>query len=122
MMRSLVTTFAFAIGFIVTVLGGAKLDLYTMPSYATVITVYMTFITSAVLWIIQKQNDRMLFSQAYLASIVFKILTGLGLILVIIQMDPKGASGNAALFIISYIAFTALEVACLLHRIRAEKK
>jgi len=121
-MRFAGITFVFAIVFIVTVLGGAKLDLYTMPSFAILITVYMTFMTSAVLWIIQKQNDRMLFSQAYLASIVFKILTGLGLIFVVIQMDPKGASGNAGLFIIAYIAFTALEVGCLLYGIRAQKK
>ncbi len=122
MIRSFLITLLFAVAFILAVFGGSSLQLYAMPSYSFVIIAYMAFMTVAVLWIIQKQNDRMLFSQAYLASIVFKILTGLALILVIIRLDPKGASGNAALFILSYIAFTGVEIACLLATLRSEKR
>ncbi|HWA34014.1 MAG TPA: hypothetical protein VG737_07790 [Cyclobacteriaceae bacterium] len=121
-MRSLVITLVFAIVFLLAVLGGAKLSLYALPSFTVVITAYMALMTGAVVWIIQRQNDRVLFSQAYLASIVFKILTGLGLILVVIRMDPRGANANAALFVMAYIAFTGCEVWCLLHRIRSQEK
>ncbi len=121
-MRSVFITIAFSFLFALSVYGGAVLNLYTLPSFTIVITLYMTFMTGSVLWIIQKQNNRILFSQAYLASIVYKILTGLAMILVLIQLDPKAASGNAALFIIAYIAFTAIEVACLLYDIRSQEK
>lgn len=121
-MRPLVITLLSAVilgGF---VFAGAAVNLYALPSFTLVILLYMAFMTSSVILIIQKQNDRILFSQAYLASIVFKILTSLGLVLVLIRLNPAGAAGNAALFIISYMVFTAVEVVCLLQSIRSQNK
>jgi Kef-type K+ transport system membrane component KefB len=111
---SVVYTLLFSLVFSVLTYVGEQLNWYNVPSYAVVIILYMTFVTSSVLIIIQKQNNHRVFSQAYLASIVFKILTGLCLILVLMRLDPQGAGGNAGLFIVSYLAFTAVEVACLL--------
>jgi hypothetical protein len=93
-----------------------------MPSYAGIIIAYMALTTCLVVAIIQKQQSPILFSQVYIASIVFKMLTGLGIILVLFRLDVAGAKSNAALFIVAYISFTAVEVACLLIGSRSQNK
>lgn len=121
-MRSLVITFLSGLIFTGLVFAGSALHLFLLPSFTVVILLYMTITTMGVIAVIQKLNDRILFSQAYLASIVFKILTGLGLILVLINLDSAGANRNAALFIVSYMVFTAVEVGCLLRSIQSQNK
>src|SRR3982750_2138562 len=100
MIKSVIYTVAFSLLLFLAVYAGEIAGFFAMPSYTIVIIPYMTITTCIVIAIIQNQRSQILFSQAYIASIVFKILTGLAVILILIRFDPVGARANATLFII----------------------
>ena len=83
---------------------------FPIPTYSWEIIFYMAFSTAVVVNILHKKSGPVLFTQLYLFTIVIKILTGSMVILTIIFLDRQGDFGNAALFIITYLLFTFLEV------------
>jgi hypothetical protein len=121
-LRPILNIILFAVLFLLIVYAGSKIGFYPLPSYTFVIIPYMSLMTCGVFILVQKQQSQLLFSQAYIASIVFKILTGLGVILVLIRLDPGGANANAALFIVSYIVFTGVEVLSLLKHLNSRTR
>lgn len=56
------------------------------------------------------------FVQFYLLSITLKMAAGLAFIIFIILKSPAEAMGNAALFILCYLAFTLVEVVSLMRK------
>ena len=86
------------------------------PTYSSEIIFTLALITTLLFQRLNKiqQSNAQVFIQFYLFSIVIKMVVGCVLILIIIFIDKAGATMNALLFIISYFAFTALEIGFLL--------
>jgi len=92
---------------------GHRQGFFPFPSYGWEIIFYMAFSTAAMVNILLKKSGPVLFTQLYLLTIVIKILAGSVVILFIIFINRREAFENAALFIITYILFTILEVTFL---------
>lgn len=89
----------------------------TIPSYFIEIIFFLGISTAVIFRFLIRPSLAPYFTQAYLLSIVLKMLGYGAFILVIIFKDRSGAFGNALVFIISYLLFTALEVGFLFARI-----
>lgn len=89
--------------------------LFSVPSFGWLILLYVSLSTVLVYYLLYRQATGPVFTQSYLLSIVLKMITGCIFILLIIWADRKGASSNALLFIVAYLAYTALEVGFLYH-------
>jgi hypothetical protein len=94
-------------------IGGHQHWLTTTPSFATEIILFLGISTIVIFYFLLKHARSRAFTQAYLASMVLKMLTYAGFILVIIFSDKGGAFANAVLFLVAYVLFTGLEVGFL---------
>jgi hypothetical protein len=83
------------------------------PSYAVEMVAFLGVSMIIIFYFLHKRAKSPSFTQAYLLSIFLKMLTYGAFILWIVLKDPKGAVGNAVLFMISYMLFTAFEVGFL---------
>lgn len=89
-----------------------------VPSYYVEILLFV-FLTTLILFsYLYNAAPGPHFVQLYLLTMVLKLLGYAAFGLIIILSDRGGAVPNAALFIITYLAFTALEVAFLYRKIR----
>jgi FtsH-binding integral membrane protein len=93
---------------------------FNRPSFAWQILAILFLFTGYIFFRLGKTHVRN-FTQAYLLTIVLKLLLGGILISVIIVLDKKRAVENALVFIITYFAFTALEVFFLFKKINGTK-
>ena len=89
----------------------------TIPSYAFEIIFVLGVSTGVIFYFLIKRSKTPSFTQSYLLSIVLKMIGYGSFILVIIFRDKNGAFGNALLFMVAYLLFTALEVGFLFDRI-----
>jgi hypothetical protein len=97
---------------------GSQQGWWSLPSSWMEILLFVLFITLVIYYNLNKLKFRQpeAFTQFYLLSIVLKMVGGLSLIFFIVWDDPAAAAGNVALFIISYLTLTFLEVFFLLKR------
>jgi len=63
-----------------------------------------------------RRKQAQAFVQFYLLSISLKMVAGLAFVFFIIWKTPAEAKGSAALFIVSYLVFTFLEVVFLMRK------
>jgi len=87
--------------------------LSTTPSFAPEIVLFLGISTIVIFYFLIKHAQSPSFTQAYLVSMVLKMLTYAAFMLVIIFSDKAGAVANAVLFLVAYLLFTALEVGFL---------
>ena len=88
-----------------------------IPSYTLEIIFVLGVSTGVIFYLLIRRSQTPSFTQSYLLSIVLKMFGYGTFILVIIFRDKNGAFGNAFLFMVAYILFTALEVGFLFNRI-----
>src|SRR5258708_38874476 len=89
-------------------LGGQQHWLNATPSFATEIILFLGISTSVIFYFLIRHAQSTSFTQAYLLSMVLKMLTYAGFILVILFTDESGAMINAVLFLVAYLLFTGL--------------
>jgi uncharacterized membrane protein YdfJ with MMPL/SSD domain len=94
-------------------IGGQQHWLNTTPSFATEIILFLGISTIVIFYFLIKHTRSRSFTQAYLVSMVLKMLAYAAFILVIIFSDKAGAGANAVLFLVAYLLFTGLEVGFL---------
>ncbi len=97
---------------------GAQQGWWPLPTYLKEILLFLLCITTAVYYRLYKRQPGEDFVQAYLLSIMLKIVCGLALILFIVLTDPAAAVENAALFILAYLLLTFLEVSFLFKKFK----
>ncbi|HRI78195.1 MAG TPA: hypothetical protein PLR06_01565 [Cyclobacteriaceae bacterium] len=105
----------------ITVYAAHEFGNFPLPTFYRAILIYMFCTTITAFYILGRNLPPALFTQAYLISIVMKMITGGAFIFLIIFIDPAGARVNATLFIVSYLLFTALEVGFLYRNINIGK-
>jgi hypothetical protein len=86
----------------------------SFPSYSTqtilfFMVINMVIYRNVVRFSVQ-QGDLV---RIYLLSIVLKLMTGLGFLFTVVWLDRDEAKGNAILFLIGYVIFTAIEILLL---------
>jgi hypothetical protein len=91
--------------------------LTTIPSFAFEIILFLGLSTIVIFYFLIRHVQSPSFTQAYLVSMVLKMLAYAAFILVIIFSDRAGAMRNAVLFMVAYLLFTGLEVGFLFNRI-----
>ena len=87
------------------------------PSYTLAIIFSLAVSTFLIYYFLFKRSRDAAFTQYYLLSIVLKMLGYGTFVLVIIFTDRAGATGNAVLFLVSYLLFTVLEIGFLFTKI-----
>lgn len=88
------------------------------PSYFVEILLFV-FLTTLILFsYLYRAAPGPHFVQLYLLTMVLKLLGYGAFGLIVILGDRAGAPANAVLFIVTYVAFTTLEVAFLYRKIR----
>lgn len=97
---------------------GGNSGWWMLPTYWLEILIANLFLTLVIYVYLEKirKEQPQIFAQFYLLSIVVKMMGGLGLITFVVWDEPEAAIGNVVLFIVSYLAFTLLEVISLLAR------
>jgi hypothetical protein len=97
-----------------TVFALAEAKVVVYPSFLIETTVLMaisTWVAVKKLYVIQSPST---FTQAYLLSIVIKLVTWLGYLAVVFYLDREGAPANAVFFLINGLIMIGLEVFWLL--------
>ena len=114
MLRFLISVTASIAGLLAAVyIGEQQHWLNTTPSFAPEIILFLGISTIVIFYFLLKHAQSTSFTQAYLVSMVLKMLTYVVFILVIIFSDKAGAAANALLFLVAYLLFTSLEVGFL---------
>ncbi|HLT72003.1 MAG TPA: hypothetical protein VKZ75_05100 [Cyclobacteriaceae bacterium] len=90
------------------------------PSYYVEILIFVFLTTLILFTYLYRAAPGPHFVQFYLLTMVLKLLGYAAFGLIIILSDRDGAASNAVLFIITYFAFTALEVVFLYRKIRGQ--
>lgn len=115
MLKFFLTTCAIGAVLITSVYLGNNQGWMVKPSCVWETVLFPALSTLLVFWFLTRFANNS-FIQAYLASIVFKLLVNGGFILIIIFLDRSEAAANAVLFILSYFVFTALEIGFLFNK------
>jgi len=97
---------------------GSEWNWWALPLFWKEIIFFVFFITVVIGYnlITIRRKQAQAFVQFYLLSITLKLVAGLAFVFFIIWKTPAEAKGSAALFIISYLVFTMLEVAFLVRK------
>jgi inner membrane protein involved in colicin E2 resistance len=93
----------------------------TMPSFAVPVVLVVGLSTGLIYFLLVRRAEQDTFTQAYLLSIVLKMLSFSVFILIVIFSDREGAFANALIFLVSYFVFTGVEVGFLYGRINSRK-
>jgi len=88
-----------------------------IPSYAVEIVVFCGALTWLLVFYLKRYTRTPSFATFFLATLVLKMTGSCAFILAIIILDKPSANGNAMIFVVSYLFFTALEVHFLLKSI-----
>lgn len=118
-MRPLIIALTVAAGIIIATVAGLKYAqiIPAFPTFFVEIVVFL-FATTVVLFRLVVRAKENFFVQAYLLSMVVKLL-GYGAFLFFVIMDDRqNAVPNVVLFLVGYLLFTALEIFYLYRRIR----
>ncbi len=102
----------------VLMLVGEKQAWWAAPPFWIGILFFNTFLTSLIglrLFKIRATKPEV-FVHFYLASIVFKMVFGLGLLFLLVWKYPEHIRSHAIIFIVSYLLFTSFEVIFLVKR------
>ena len=85
----------------------------TSPSFGNATTMVLTLSTAIIFFFLQRTNpgQPLDFVRNFMLTLVLKIILGGCYVFVILRLDPAGANTNVAFFIVSYILFTAYEIA-----------
>lgn len=117
MLRFLMAIIALFVVLVAAMLVGTQLG-WPMPQFWTEILTFLFVITMVIgynLMKLQKKQPQ-IFIQFYLLSIVLKMVAGLAFLFFLIEDTPAETMGNGALFILSYILFTGVEVLFLVRK------
>jgi hypothetical protein len=97
---------------------GSEWNWWALPLFWKEIIFFVFFITVVIGYnlIALRQKQVQAFTQFYLLSISVKLVAGLAFMFFIIWKAPVEAKGSAALFIVSYLIFTFLEVVFLMRK------
>ncbi len=98
-------------------IGGQQHWFAPIPSYAYEIIFFLGICTLVIFYFLIKRSRSPAFTQAYLLSVVLKMIGYGAFILVIIFRDREGAVANALLFMVVYVLFTAFEVGFLFKKV-----
>lgn len=101
---------------------GVSQRYFSSPSFFKEIIIFLAF-SNILLYSFSKQKANEAptdFIKIYLGSTVLKILFFGAFIFTVMRMDMPGASGNTALFLISYFVFTILEITILFLEINSQ--
>lgn len=96
-----------------------QFGLVISPSRLYLTTFFLYFATLALYYFLDhtKQHRPDNFVQAYLLTLVLKLLVFGAYVFGIVLMDEKAAMVNAGFFMATYVIFTALEVGFLFHKV-----
>lgn len=97
---------------------GSRQAWWPLPAFWMEILLFIFFITLVLGYNLMRLRDKQphVFVQFYLLSIALKMVAGLAFIFFLVIDSPNEAIGSTALFVISYILFTVLEVLFLVRR------
>ncbi len=87
------------------------------PSFAPETVLFVALTTIFIYFFLHRQTASPQFTQAYLLSMVLKMIAYAAFVLVIILRDKHAAAENALIFLASYLVCTTLEIAFLFRRI-----
>lgn len=89
-----------------------------VPTYLAEIVAALSLSTLFIYYKLRKipLDQPGVFTRSYLMSIVLKLLFGGAFILAVVFLDRNAAVGNGAVFVLSYLGFTGLEVTFLSKR------
>lgn len=116
MLRFFISALVFTLLLATITFAGSREGWWLLPASWIEILFFVLFITLVVYYNLNKLKHRQpeAFTQFYLLSIVLKMIGSLTFIFFIVWDAPASAVGNVALFIITYLALTFLEVFFLL--------
>lgn len=122
-MRFYLLTFLLAIGIWVLLAAGQAQGWLDMPPSTPLILLFLAASTAGLfrIMISRINGPAQDFTRAYLAATVLRILVYGLFIWIVIFLDAEHSHGNAAIFLISYLLFTALEVVALFLKINFAK-
>jgi hypothetical protein len=92
---------------------GERMSWFATPSFSYAIIFFLAFTTVVLYALLVKRSRSTGFTPAYLFSMVTKLVLYAAFVMLIVYTDRPGAGANAALFLIGYLVFTALEVGFL---------
>jgi hypothetical protein len=92
---------------------GAGQQMFPTPSFLAVTIVLLFVVTALSFFLLYKAKDPSAFLQSYLLSTTFKLLGYGGYNVIMIFSDRDGATANVLLFMLTYLAFTVLEIVFL---------
>ena len=121
MLRFIISLAALTAGIAIVEVEGTRWQWFAMPSFSLEILLTLFMTTSVIFWFLSRPASAPSFTARYLLSIVCKMLLCGIFVLILIFRDKAGANANAALFIIAYLLFTALEVGFLFKKINCEQ-
>lgn len=84
------------------------------PTISIVVNVVLVLLTVVVYQVVSRAGDQQKFAQAYLLTIVIKILAACILVVVAILADRVHARANVIFLLILYVVYTGIEVSFLL--------
>lgn len=122
-MRFYLLTFLLAIGLWVFLAAGQSQGWLVMPPSTPLILFFLAASTAGLFRIMTSRisGPAQDFTRAYLVATVLRILVYGVFIWIVLFLDAKHAHGNAAIFLVSYLLFTALEVVALFLKINFAK-
>ncbi|HYF68060.1 MAG TPA: hypothetical protein VD884_07985 [Ohtaekwangia sp.] len=94
----------------------ANLSFIDKPSFFWETLVLLTFGTGLIFYYVYN-TDQTTFTNFYLFTLVLKLLAYVVYCLIMIVMDPPGATANVVLFMIIYLVYTIIEIIFLYPRI-----
>jgi len=118
LLRFLLSLLALASVLALVTWAGSEWNWWALPLFWKEIIFFVFFITIVIGYnlIALRQKQAQVFTQFYLLSISLKLVAGLAFVFFIIWKAPAEAKGSAALFIVSYLVFTFLEVVFLVRK------
>jgi len=117
MFKFIATLLVIACFLIALVLFGTHRNWISTPSFLYQTIVFVTFTTTVIFGYLYRVATASLFVQLYLLTMVVKVLAYGAYSYFMIMSDEHGARINVAFFLLSYLIFTATEIAFLYRRI-----
>lgn len=123
MIRFSIAIFVISILLFFALLFGNTQGYFPIPSFSNEIIGFLSLSTLGVYFYLIKKiaNNPQDFTGAFLLTLVLRFLLFAGFMLVIILLDKPGATYNALFFMITYVMFTAAEVAFLYRKVMSSQ-
>lgn len=118
MTRYILSISALFLGVAALVFWGSYLGWWPLPEFWLEILLFIFLVTLVIGYNLMRLRIKQpgIFVPFYLLSIALKMVAGLALIFFLVLDSPSEAAESAALFLLSYILFTAVEVLFLVRK------